>query len=84
MESQYFASRRIAEAIAGPDKDDPVAIAGAEQAASRFIDLAFVPQQTRVLLGDEAADPENALEDRIAVALEAAGLIPTQEDGGRG
>ncbi|TNC71758.1 TetR/AcrR family transcriptional regulator [Rubellimicrobium roseum] len=76
--------RRIAEAIAGPDRDDPAAIARAEPAASRFIDLAFVPHQMRALLGDEAADLEIALQDRIAVAidaLEAAGLIPKRPVG---
>jgi AcrR family transcriptional regulator len=35
--------RRIAEAIAGPAKVDPAAVARAEPAAARFIDLAFVP-----------------------------------------
>jgi AcrR family transcriptional regulator len=77
--------RRIAEAIAGPARADPAEIARAEPAASRFIDLAFVPHQMRALLGDEAADLDAALDDRIAVAidaLEAAGLISTGDDGG--
>jgi AcrR family transcriptional regulator len=77
--------RRIAEAIAGPAKVDPAAVARAEPAAARFIDLAFVPHQMRALLGDEAADLEVGLEDRISVAidaLEAAGLIATEHDRG--
>ena len=75
---------RIAEAIAGPDRGDPAAVTRAERAASRFIDLAFVPHQMRALLDDDATDLERALEDRIVVAinaLEAAGLIPTRNDG---
>ena len=77
--------QRIAAAIAGPDRTDPAAITRAEPAASRFIDLAFVPHQMRALLGDEASDLEAALEGRIAVAidaLEAAGLIRIRHDGG--
>ncbi|WP_176556347.1 TetR/AcrR family transcriptional regulator [Rubellimicrobium rubrum] len=76
--------RRIAEAIAGPDRDDPAAVARAEPAAAQFINLAFVPHQMRALLGDEAADLRKDLEGRIAVAidaLEAAGLVPTRSDG---
>jgi hypothetical protein len=40
---------------------------------ARFIDLAFVPHQMRVLLGDEPADLKGALEDRVAVAIDALG-----------
>ena len=61
------------------------AVARAEPAASRFIDLAFVHHQMRALLGCATADLDVALDDRIAIAIDAvkaAGLISTGHDGG--
>ena len=76
---------RTAEAIAGPDRSNPAAVARAEPPASRFIYLAFVPHRMRALLGYATADLDVELDDRIAIAidaLKAAGLVSTGHDGG--
>lgn len=64
-----------ATAIAGPQAGEPAALARALPAATKFIDLAFVPLQMRALLGDDlgalVAEAPQAIDD--AVALLAAG-----------
>ena len=78
----------IARAIAGKQRIDPGIVERAKPAATRFLDLAFVPHQMRALIGDAPESLHSALEDRIAVAiaaLEASGHLPvsgTEPDDG--
>ena len=67
----------IARAIAGTERTS--AIERAKPAATRFLDLAFVPHQMRALMGDGFDALDATLTNRIAsaiAALEASGHLP--------
>jgi hypothetical protein len=67
-----------AAAIAGPLAHAPDAMARALPAASKFIDLAFVPFQMRALMGDDlaklAAEVPAAIDDAVEL-LSAGGWL---------
>jgi AcrR family transcriptional regulator len=67
-----------AAAIAGPLAHAPDAMARAMPAASKFIDLAFVPFQMRALMGDDlaklAAEAPAAIDDAVEL-LSAGGWL---------
>lgn len=67
--------RRIARVIAGGEEPPSDAIARAEPAAAKFIDLLIAPAQMRALLGDEPAAVEAEALDRIdeTIAFLSAG-----------
>lgn len=61
----------LAAAIVGDGKNDLHTAERSRSAASRFIDLAFVPHQMRALLGDPPEDLNAGLDARIEDAIQA-------------